>query len=127
MAGPISKGDLLGNIRQADAAMLVLMKAGFAVFNPMLSVYCGGSRPDASGRPGVVTATAHRQANGDFQTLSHQDWLDMDFAWVEACHGLLRLPGESTGADAEVAHANSLGIPVFDGIDDLKSHFGDSP
>jgi hypothetical protein len=37
IAGPISKGDPLHNVRQADEAMFALMRAGFAPFNPMLS------------------------------------------------------------------------------------------
>lgn len=125
MAGPISKPDtangLFHNIKQADDAMLALMRAGFAVFNPMLSVYCGGARYDGSG----VVGSAHRQANAGFRDLSHQDWLDMDFAWVEVCHAVLRLPGESKGADMETEFATSRGIPVFHSIDDLMAHYSD--
>jgi hypothetical protein len=107
--------------------MLSLMKMGFSPFNPALSVYAGGSQMVCDRETGVtwVRSTADRKANGEFQTLSHQDWLDMDFAWVAVSDAVLRLPGESTGADMETAFATERGIPVFHSIEDLKTHFGD--
>lgn len=132
IAGPISRPDtpdgLEHNVRQADQAMLALMKAGFAVFNPMLSVFCGGVYRAYLGPTGddslcEVRATADRKANGEFATLSHQDWLDMDFAWVAVSDAVLRLPGESKGADMEVAFAAERGVPVFYSIEGLLAHF----
>lgn len=62
-----------------------------------------------------------------FQHLVHprkpHEWLAIDFQWVKACDAVLRLPGESIGADAEVEFANSFNIPVFYTIEDLKEHF----
>lgn len=40
--------------------------------------------------------------------------------WVESCDCLLRLDGESKGADIEVSRAKELKIPVFYSIDELK-------
>lgn len=40
-------------------------------------------------------------------------WLDYDLGVLRHCHALLRLPGESSGADGEVAEARRLGMPVF--------------
>lgn len=40
-------------------------------------------------------------------------WYAIDLATVARCDAVLRIPGESTGADAEVAFAESEGIPVF--------------
>lgn len=45
----------------------------------------------------------------DYKTI-----IERDLAFVEACDALVRIPGESKGADEEVAHARKLGIPVFD-------------
>lgn len=51
------------------------------------------------------------------------DWIDYDqwithgFAWLDVCHVVLRLPGESPGADREVARAHARGIPVFDSVE----------
>lgn len=36
---------------------------------------------------------------------------------LERCDAVLRLPGESRGADADVARARSRGLPVFDSIE----------
>lgn len=46
-------------------------------------------------------------------------WLRLDFAWIDSCDALLRLPGESNGADLEVAHAGVIGIPVFYSVEGL--------
>jgi hypothetical protein len=46
-------------------------------------------------------------------------WLEIDFAWVKKCDALIRLPGESSGADREVELARSLGIPVYFSIQEF--------
>ena len=35
------------------------------------------------------------------------------------CDAVLRLPGESTGADQDVAIANELGLPVYHDLTDI--------
>lgn len=43
-----------------------------------------------------------------------QEWLDIDFDMItRCCDVLIRLPGESSGADMEVQHARTLGMPVL--------------
>lgn len=54
---------------------------------------------------------------------SYQAWIDLCLAWLPACHGLLRLPGKSPGADGEVAEAHRLLIPVFPSIEALQKFF----
>ncbi len=116
IAGPIRKGSIFKNVGQADDAMLVLMKAGCAPFNPMLSCYAGAAaRHLIDGSPFLP----HPLAHGEFRELGAEPWLTMDLAWVAVSDALLRLPGESTGADGEVAHAESLGIPVFHDIGEV--------
>lgn len=44
----------------------------------------------------------------------------MDLEWMDHMDAVLRLPGESAGADMEVAHAKALGLPVFYSIDDIR-------
>ncbi len=51
-------------------------------------------------------------------------WLEMCMAWIPACDALLRLPGRSHGADAEVSLAKELGIPVrynIRGLEELRN------
>jgi hypothetical protein len=50
---------------------------------------------------------------------SYETWMAMDFAHILACVALLRIPGESAGADREVTFANLHGIPVFYEIKEL--------
>lgn len=38
---------------------------------------------------------------------------------LERCDAVLRLSGESKGADADVARARALGLPVFTSIDEI--------
>lgn len=40
---------------------------------------------------------------------------------LEHCDAVLRLPGESTGADQDVAIARRRGIPVFTELDEIPS------
>lgn len=49
-------------------------------------------------------------------------WYDLDLAQLDHCDALVRLPGESTGADREVEHAKARGIPCFDSLIDLKGY-----
>ena len=47
----------------------------------------------------------------------------LDRAWLECSDIVLRLPGESPGADREVAYALELGKPVYEGIDALLAAY----
>jgi len=40
-------------------------------------------------------------------------WLEYDLKVLSRCDAILRLPGESSGADGEVEFAEMNGIPVF--------------
>lgn len=48
-------------------------------------------------------------------------WLQYDLDVLIHCDALVRIAGESQGADAEVAFAEKNGIPVFESIWDLSS------
>lgn len=117
IAGPISKGDLLHNVNQATAAFVELARAGFAPFCPHWSVY---SKPAEEGLTGWgrISVFCWATVQGNDQ-MSHSDWLNVDLPWVEVSDAVLRLPGESTGADREVARASEMGIPVFHSVADL--------
>ena len=118
IAGPISKGCLLRNVNQATAAFVALAKAGLAPFCPHWSAYS----KEAFFFPGVqsvdtrVFCEATRFGNTE---MTHADWMGVDLPWVEVSDAVLRLPGESTGADLEVTHAIKCGIPVFYDIEEL--------
>jgi len=55
-------------------------------------------------------------------SLTHADWLDSDHPWVLSADAILRLPGESTGADMEVAWAQEAGIPVYYSMEEIVAN-----
>jgi hypothetical protein len=96
IAGPYSKGDVALNVRKAALAADRVWAAGFVPFVPHL------------------TALFHLVCPHPYD-----DWLALDLEWLAACDHLVRLPGESAGADAEVARARALRIPVYEGVDEF--------
>lgn len=100
VAGPYTKGDTCVNTHSAIAAGNVLLDNGFAPFVPHLSHFWHTVTP----RP-------------------YEDWMGLDLAWVKVADAVLRLPGESSGADREVACAEANGVSVFYDISTLIAHF----
>lgn len=96
VAGPITKGDLLLNVRAAVEAADRLLDAGLVPFVPHLNCLWHLVSPKPYG-----------------------GWLAYDREWLSVCDYVVRLPGESAGADSEVALAGGLGIPVYHGVDAL--------
>lgn len=92
VAGPYTKGDVVINVRNACEAGTKLVEAGYSAFVPHLSHLWHTVTP----RPWSF-------------------WMNIDYEWLTVCHYLLRLPGESTGADLEVEAAKAAGIPCFFG------------
>lgn len=43
----------------------------------------------------------------------YEEWMEYDFAVIHHCRALVRMKGESPGADREVALATELDLPVF--------------
>ena len=51
----------------------------------------------------------------------YEQWMELCFAWIARCDALLRIPGESPGADREMEVARELDKPVFTSRDDLAA------
>lgn len=100
IASPYTKGDVAINVKRQLDCFDDLMTLGFAPFAPLYSHFQHMAHP----RP-------------------YQDWIEMDKVWVEACDCLLRLDGESSGADGEVKLALELGKPVFYSIKELHKFY----
>lgn len=115
ISGPISKGDLCDNVNRATEAFVALAKAGCAPMCPHWSVYAKPAFRYSHGN-GEVVCIATVEGNPE---LTHADWLGIDLAWVDVCDVLLRLPGESKGADMEVARAMERCIPVFHNLNSM--------
>lgn len=103
IASPYTKGDVAVNVRVQLQMANRLMDLGFAPFAPLYSHFQHMAFP----RP-------------------YEDWIKIDLEWVKVCDAVLRLPGESKGADGEVEFAQQNNIPVFydNQIFDMLKHFG---
>ena len=92
VAGPLSSsGNYLENVRVAVRAAEELRAMGYVPFVPHLSALWQLISPHCE----------------------YEYWLPMDLDWIDRCDAVLRLPGESRGADEEVKYAISQGKPVF--------------
>lgn len=99
IAGPYTRPDPCANTNAACKVWDQLWEAGYAPFCPHWSHFQHTMMP----RP-------------------YADWLAYDIEWLKACDVLLRLPGESSGADKEVEFANAHGITVVHSIADLDCY-----
>lgn len=73
---------------------------------------------------GFAPLVPHYTWDMDFQ---HQfpdlrTWLEVDLPWLVQADAVLRLPGDSRGADGEVLFARDHGIPVFATIQALLDY-----
>lgn len=97
IAGPYTKGDKLDNVRRAIDAATIVLALGHFPYIPHLTHYWDERHPH------------------DYET-----WMELDFAYLDVCDVLIRLSGESPGADREVEQARAKGIRVFDSIEAFK-------
>lgn len=97
VAGPLRLGDERENLWRALAAAEALLRAGHIPYVPHLNAIWHSvfPRPD-------------------------EEWIAaIDLPWLRLCDAVVRLPGESAGADLEVAEAVRRGIAVYDGVEEL--------
>lgn len=90
IAGPYTAGDVALNVRQAVLAGLEIHQAGHVPFIPHLFHF------------------AHFLCPQDYAV-----WCALDLQWLKACHCVVRLPGDSPGADREIEFAMTLGLPIY--------------
>lgn len=100
IASPYTKGDAAENVRRQIDAFDGLAYHGFAPIAPLLGHFVQIVNP-----------------------LDYDTWTRIDMALVLKSDAVLRLEGESYGADAEVLEASRSGIPVFYDIPALVRHF----
>ncbi len=96
ISGPYAHPDPVENTRNACLAAEEVRAAGFTPYLP------------------------HRMMLWQFVSPHPVEyWYELDLEWLGKCDALVRLPGDSTGADREVAFAQEKGIPVFYNMDAL--------
>jgi len=91
-AGPMARGVFADNMRMAMDAAHELIEKGHHPYVPHLCWYL---------------ELVHRKPA--------ELWLGLDKIWLLQCEALVRLPGESIGADLEVGWAREHGLRVFFG------------
>jgi nucleoside 2-deoxyribosyltransferase len=99
IACPYSKGDIEKNVYESMRITNELINNGFIPFNPLYS---------------------HFQHINFHQP--YEKWLELDLEWLKVCDCVLRIPGESNGADKEVKVANKLSIPVFYSLEEVLNY-----
>lgn len=90
ISSPYTLGDTCDNVRVQHDAFRALIDLGHIPFAPLLSHYQQMIHP-----------------------MRWDEWIKWDLAWLEQCQVVLRLPGESKGADLECARAEELFLPVI--------------
>jgi nucleoside 2-deoxyribosyltransferase len=95
VAGAISGGIVADNVHVATEAATRLLNAGHSPFLPHLSV-------------------VWQMISGH---IPYETWMEYDFAWIDVCDAVVRIPGFSPGGDCEVEYAREKGIPVYFGVD----------
>lgn len=96
IASPYTIGSKLANVDRSMQVANELINLGFAPFIPLLNHFQNNEYP----QPEKI-------------------WLSLDLDWVESCHCVLRLGGESTGADNECDYADKLAMPVFRSVEQI--------
>ena len=97
IASPYTIGDKDENVKRQIDAYYELVKLGYAPFAPLLSHY--------------IELHHH---------IDYEKWLEIDIEYLLQCNAVLRLEGDSRGAEYEVKIARTYGIPVFYSIEALK-------
>lgn len=98
VAGPYSHPDPVENTNTAVLVGNQLVDLGFVPYIPHLSLFWHAITP----KP-------------------YQFWLDYDIEWLKKCDIVLRIPGESSGADKETELAKKLSIPVVHSLEELRA------
>ena len=108
ISGPMTANDgrtMEQNTADGVAVYLELLKRGIPAFSPHLS----GAFPSA------------------WSAMSHQEWIDYDFAIIDRCTHMLMMPrwDTSKGAKLEFTYATMNGIPIVYSVDELIVQLGD--
>lgn len=100
LSSAYTKGRMNNNLFEHFDMGNKLIDAGFAPFIPLLNHYM----------------EIHKLRDD-------KTWLSIDLEWLAQSDAVLRIPGDSDGADGEVARAEELGIPVFYTLESLIEHY----
>jgi hypothetical protein len=96
IASPYTIGDVAINVRRSIEAANRVAEAGHFPFVPLLTHFWHMMFPH-----------------------EYEFWLCQDNEWLAVCDALIRLEGESHGADMEVEMAKARGLKVFYSVEEF--------
>lgn len=96
IAAPYAIGDHLGNVKRALAVAEDVLRLGHTPYVPLLNHFWDQLYPKPA-----------------------EEWLRIDFDILFRCDAILRLPGESAGAEAEVKQAKEWQIPIYHNLSEI--------
>ncbi len=97
----------------------VVYVAGPFSGNTIANIHAACITGDALLHVGLTPIVPHSFQTWDLVSpKSYEEWMHICLDLVSVAHMVLRMPGESAGADREVAHAQSLKIPVYQFVED---------
>ena len=97
VAGPYSNGNIVDNVDIAIQYASELVDMGYAPFCPHLYHF----------------VEIYNKKTWD-------SWMKIDLEFLSRCDVLIRIPGESIGADIEVTEAIKSGIPVLNNLEEAE-------
>jgi len=100
IASPYTVGDPAVNVKRQIDVTDILLNHGFSPYTPLYSHFQHMVHPR-----------------------SYEDWMKLDLDWIDVCDCLLRLDGESPGADTETEYAESIGLLIFYSIEELVKFY----
>lgn len=111
IAGPYTQGSEVRNtVKALQTGIQVYVRGGIPLVPHSSFLYeLVGSRPRKTASDLEVSVAYE---------LDYEDYMEMDLQFLEVCDALLRLSGESSGADRETSRMSQLGKPIlFDFVD----------
>ena len=100
IAGPYSLGDVGCNIKKVLSVADKLIERGYMPYIPHLAHFWHICSPK-----------------------SYDFWLSLGITYMLCCDAVLRISGESFGAEKEILYAKKYNIPVFYSIEKLGEYF----
>jgi hypothetical protein len=97
IASPYTVGDKLENVKRSLLVADQLIDLDYAPYVPLLSHF-----------------------QNEIHPRTYEEWTSLDLEWVLTCDVVLRLDGESKGADGEVIYAKAFDIPVVYSVAELR-------
>lgn len=100
---------------------LVYVAGPYSNPDPVENTHAALAVGDTFMRGGVVTPIVPHLTMTWHLVFPHpyEQWLAYDLEVMRRCDAVYRIVGPSSGADAEVAEAEAMGLPVFHEIADL--------